>query len=397
MKKNVLLFLIFNFLFFAVFAHTESAIIINVDNCEITERWIKLEELKNTSEYIPALYELQSYIQTYPYSLKEIEEFSISEKDIFYDLNEQIIKLLNLLNDEKDINSREVENCKLQILNLISLHQSYNKAVAEYKNNKLVRLVSILILLLALFICISLFLNFSYSNSKKKNVKEKKYNDYILKIQESERKRISHELHDTVAQELRSIKFFTGEMIINKTQHKEISDELVKKADDVTAKAISNIRYICYNLTPPELECKKISDALGNLCSSFSEETGISCPLVITDTELLNSFSIKAQINIFRTIQEALENIKKHSQAKESSIVIKEKEQNNIEILICDDGIGFDVKKIQSQNTKPEETHFGIFGMIDRINSMNGTIIFSSNEELGTEIKITIPLERIYG
>nr|MCR4823668.1 hypothetical protein [Treponema sp.] len=282
-----------------------------------------------------------------------------------------------------------------------------------------------LVFFIILFLTIIVILFLVNSNNLDRLLFQKNYNALCLKIQENERKFLSHELHDTVAQDLKGIQFITAELSKPGNLNERKIIELSHRADSTAKKAITNVRTLCYNLTPPELECNNLAEALATTCANFTNETNVECPLVITNKDFINSFDKDSQLYIFRIVNEALENIKKHAEAEEASVILREELKSNknskfpvkyLTLMIFDDGNGFDVKSYiteisingnlnveksnkNSSHYKNSEKnnqirHFGLRGIIDRVNTLGGKLEIKSAEGEGTEIKISIPYRR---
>ena len=130
---------------------------------------------------------------------------------------------------------------------------------------------------------------------------------------ETERHRISRELHDLVLPLIRD---------------GEVSDL---------------IRGICMELTPPDFSRLSIKEALADLCLKFIQRSGINCSYSIEEDLNFTSLSAENQLHLYRMVQESLNNIQKHSQAKEAVLVARHYIRGSREsILVCvsDDGIG---------------------------------------------------------
>ena len=348
MKKQILIALLFIFALGMAFGHNENATKLTLQSCSLINEWKTLSD--SADRFSQFLIFLDSY---------EAETFPVWE---LRDEDRRIIEALKAAcknQDEDSINWLLVE------------HATLEKNLSDYKNGKLTILVSILSIVLSVFLCRVIYFAISFFNSSRREKFTKAVNKHIIQIQETERRRLSHELHDTVAQDLKGIS------LISKSP----------EIDRLAGKAIADIRAICYNLTPPELDCGQLTDAIAIITDDFKKSTGIELPLVITDTDYLNSFSKEAQLNIFRIIQESLENIKLHAKASEASVIIR-RENSTLSILICDDGTGF------NPETTGGHRQFGLRNIRERTEMMNGKCSINSEESFGTEIKIVIPGER---
>ena len=124
----------------------------------------------------------------------------------------------------------------------------------------------------------------------------------------------------------------------------------------------------------------------------LKNNTGIEFKIVIleSDRNFVENLSDSLKLQVFRIIQEAIKNIEKHSKAHEASLILRKEGKKDLGLLVSDDGIGFDMKKIH-QYLIDSHSHFGINGMMQRVKSLNGKISFNTEPLEGTLIHISIP------
>lgn len=219
--------------------------------------------------------------------------------------------------------------------------------------------------------------------------------DYVISAQEAERKRISRELHDSVAQDLHLIS-----NMASKIENKDLGSEITK----LQKKCIGEIRSICQNLLPPDLGENDLTETIRILCQKTLEKTDAELRLVITEDIDFTCFTEEQQTNIYRIIQESLQNILKHAEASEITVLIKNDSSVNgegksiphLKIIISDDGKGINHALLSQINNKKisivSKNHFGIRNIKERTNLLGGTVHFKSIEGMGTEIFIKLPL-----
>lgn len=188
----------------------------------------------------------------------------------------------------------------------------------------------------------------------------KKLTAHLQTVREEERTLVAHELHDDIGQALSALKMdiYMLEKKLPKDQ-KDISGR-IKDINDLLDKTIQTTRKIYSELRPALLEHFSIKEVLEDHLNTFKELTGISGESEIDQevTELDEKYSIA----LFRIVQEALNNIKWHSQAKTVKIRLKKK-KNQIELIIKDNGVGIK----EDDLTKPNA--FGTMGMKERAES----------------------------
>ena len=163
----------------------------------------------------------------------------------------------------------------------------------------------------------------------------------LLTAQETERKRISRELHDELGQALIVMKlrlnFIEKNLLKDQTDLKQECEQGVQYIDQV----IENVRRLSRDLSPTILEDFGLSAALRWLINNFAKSYNIKVTLDMIDIDSL--LPRNSHVIVYRIIQEALTNMGKHSQAKNVSVAIAE-EDSTVSFSMEDDGIGFDAK-----------------------------------------------------
>ena len=214
-------------------------------------------------------------------------------------------------------------------------------------------------------------------------------NHELLKAQENERYKIARDLHDHIAQDLSSLKIglqtlFDGEASVSTGAAKRV-DDLVQ----LLQRSISEVRNLAYDLRPPGLDQLGLVNTLFVYCEDFAKNNDLKVDFIAAglDDLLLDN---DTQINLYRLIQEALHNVKKHASAQEVTIRLVASSPNLI-LRIIDDGRGFDVKRWRAKSNT--EKRMGLHSMVERVGLLNGAIDIRSRVGKGTGIIITIPIK----
>ncbi|MDE7292597.1 MAG: sensor histidine kinase [Treponemataceae bacterium] len=212
----------------------------------------------------------------------------------------------------------------------------------------------------------------------------------IVRIQEDERNRMYRELHDTVAQDIRATSLFSRQLA-NLTGLPQDADAVAKKIMLLCQQSLNGIYATISGLAPPELN-GNFSDALEMLCTNHQRLTGIPCKRHIGKeaAELLSALATDKKLNVYRIVQEALQNAAKHAHPSECSLIVNTTGAK-VSLFVTDDGTGF-----SPDNANPRRT-FGIFGMKSRAQLVGAQLSIDSSEEGGTEVKLEIPLNIING
>jgi two-component system sensor histidine kinase UhpB len=205
---------------------------------------------------------------------------------------------------------------------------------------------------------------------------QKKITRAVLKAQESERNKIGQELHDNVNQILASTKLYLGMAMTDRPNN----TELIKHSIEFVEEAIAEIRSLSSKEVTPlkEIDLKEL---LQSLVEQLNYRSGLETDFKYdVPTELFIEDDLK--LNIYRIVQEQINNMLKHAEARKASITI-----NGNAGLLClrvvDDGVGFD----PAVNRKG----IGISNMINRVKSYNGELIIDSSPGKGCRTEIKIP------
>ena len=211
----------------------------------------------------------------------------------------------------------------------------------------------------------------------------RRFTHALIKNQEFERKRIAAELHDSLGQDLLVIKNQTN-LVLRKEKKRGTTIDRLEQICSIADEAIANIRQISYNLHPYQLEKIGLTDALKSMIDKINEASNIKFEYEIDDIDgLLHK---EQEINCYRVLQELLNNILKHSKAIKAWIEIKRSKQL-IDIRVKDDGIGFDYEIIKNENQG-----FGLSGVKERIEILQGKLELKSSINGGASVTIEIPI-----
>ncbi len=217
--------------------------------------------------------------------------------------------------------------------------------------------------------------------------KNKKLYEQVVTSCEEERKRISRELHDGVAQNLSGI--VLGINNLKNSKSINYSRDL-EDLSDLTKETIIDLRRLVSDLKPSILDDLGLKSALEELLRIFENKQKIN---IISNLDFPEKLSSLIEITIYRVVQEALNNIKKHAEANEVMVKADLDELNiNININIKDNGKGFNYKKAISKKQS-----FGLSGIIERVQSLEGVADINSGVGIGTTIKIQIPISYLEG
>ncbi|AIE61366.1 sensor histidine kinase [Bacillus methanolicus] len=238
---------------------------------------------------------------------------------------------------------------------------------------------------------ITIVLNYLMSDLKQvgevlENAKQKQ--DFGLKIieaQEEERKRLSREIHDGPAQMLANVMMRSDliERIYKERSAEEAIDE-IRNLKRMVRSALYEVRRIIYDLRPMALDDLGLVPTLRKYLQTIEEyhnRTKIYFFNIGEDKRL----PAKYEVALFRLVQESVQNALKHADASEIQVKL-EINKSHVNVVIKDNGKGFDTNE-----KKPES--FGILGMKERVDLLEGEISIHSKIGAGTVIIIQVPLK----
>ena len=210
-----------------------------------------------------------------------------------------------------------------------------------------------------------------------------------MEVQEAERRRISRELHDTVAQSMRYVS-----LLAENLSEKDAAEKIIKTQNQ----NIEDIRKLCYNLTPPAISGTEMIGALELLGSKIFDEDGmgaVELRIVAEESVDFSVWSDEQLMNIYRIVQEAFQNIKKHAGAGEVTVLFKSAlPYRKLKIIITDDGCGMSEAMVAQINSslfeKTESFHFGVRNIVERVQLLGGTVVYRSEPDCGTQITVEI-------
>jgi signal transduction histidine kinase len=205
---------------------------------------------------------------------------------------------------------------------------------------------------------------------------------HLLRVQEEERKRIGRELHDGTGQGLMVLRLYLG-MLASENQSPEAQLK-IQEAMKLLDQTIEELRRIIGRLSPRILEELGLLAAIRKEVRDFTRNSGIKARLETPKS--LAELDHEIEVAIYRSLQEALHNIAKHSQAQNFSVRVAGAD-GSICLLIEDDGVGFARKR------SSRVRGFGLLGMRDRVAVLGGKMRIRSSAGNGTRIKIVLPLK----
>ena len=192
----------------------------------------------------------------------------------------------------------------------------------------------------------------------------------LLATYEGEKKLLSFDIHDDIAQELYTARLLCGR-----------NNEAAERIES----ALRKLRNIAYQLQPPELDFLGLAESVEDLCRNIHTPERLAIKCRCADIKTMDmDYSVK--IHVYRIIQEALNNIIKHSEADNAEVRITARKPG-IKVEIRDNGKGFSLKNIIKD---PARKQLGLHSMNERAKLIGGKLTISASPGKGTWIVLSI-------
>ena len=216
----------------------------------------------------------------------------------------------------------------------------------------------------------------------------------VIQAQEAERRRIARDMHDGPAQSLSNL-VLKSELCL-KLLDKDIDRAKLElhSLKSLIRDTIDDTRRLIYNLRPMSIDDLGLIPTLERYIDKVEEKNDFLIELKVKFQNKIRKENISEIISltVFRIVQEALNNIQKYAKADQ---VILEVEFNNneIKVVIQDNGIGFNVDEIDT--SLRDEKGFGLPMMKERVNLLLGEFVIMSEPQKGTVIQVNLPIEKV--
>lgn len=212
--------------------------------------------------------------------------------------------------------------------------------------------------------------------------------DKIITAQEDERKRLALDLHDGIIQSLIAIWYRLQRITSDTSREPRQWHHEITNLTNVLGEQIQDIRRILYDLRPIILDNYGLVPAIQSHVGKIQEQNGIQINLSIQGEDL--RFSPQIEITLFRILQEAMNNVIKHSGATTVNIKFAAND-HRVQMSISDNGTGL---KEANLNSPQKETCLGLVSIQERALLLNGTCTIDSWPGQGTRIRLTIPINK---
>lgn len=226
-----------------------------------------------------------------------------------------------------------------------------------------------------------LFYNWRVSKLEREKLAQQTFSQQLIESQEAERKRIAVELHDGLGQSLVIIKNRALIGLNAPENHERLLAQMTEISEAVSA-TISEVRGIARNLHPYQIEYLGLTIALKTMIKAAADTSNVG--FVIEIDNLAKQLPKAAEINLYRIVQEAVNNVVKHSEATKASVSIKQNGRA-LDLTIDDNGKGF------APDDENPNRGLGLVGIGERAKMLDAQYEINSSEK-GTTIRLQMKL-----
>ena len=207
----------------------------------------------------------------------------------------------------------------------------------------------------------------------------------LISAQEEERQSIANDLHDDTVQVLAAA-LVQLDHIAATTPGQQPG--LLQKLRSTLRSTMESARKLMFDLRPPVLDAEGLVAALQQQLDLLRTEAGVSVEL---DCELEERLGPTTETVLFRSLQEALRNVRKHARAANVRLELRREAEDQAVAVLSDDGVGFDVAEMLPKALAGG--HLGLHALLERIDLAGGKVDLRSGPGEGTRLRVSVPAD----
>jgi len=208
----------------------------------------------------------------------------------------------------------------------------------------------------------------------------------ILELQDSERRKVARELHDSVGQYLTGLKINLEQLLITNPNLDSVNAKLLSDTVELADHTITEVRTISHLLHPPLLDELGLASAARWYAEGFAQRSGLR--VNFQPGEIATRLPKEVELSLFRVLQESLTNVHRHANAKSIDISLTCRDGRAV-LRIQDDGRGIP-REVLSRFRSGLASGVGLAGMRERIAELEGVLDVEAKGK-GTIIRAVIP------
>ncbi len=228
---------------------------------------------------------------------------------------------------------------------------------------------------------------------RKRVARQEAFSRELMATQERERRRIAAELHDGLGQSLVIIQR-RGRLCLEDDDDPEAMREQVEEIIEASGQALEEVRAIIFDLRPRQLDELGLTGAVADLLTRAVGANGWQLDKRLDRVDEL--LTKESENNLFRIVQESLNNISKHAAATQVSVSLT-RGAGGVELTVTDNGRGFliaDAGNPQSATHNPQSKGFGLRGMRERARLLGGQVLIESAPGKGATVRVNVPYDK---
>lgn len=231
------------------------------------------------------------------------------------------------------------------------------------------------------------FYRLQMSRMRKAHATQRAFSQQLIELQEGERKRIAAGLHDSLGQNLLIIKN-RALLGLQSPSGDNMARDQLQEISGISSQTLDEVREIAYGLHPYQMDRLGLTKALQSMLRKVGEVSEIEFSVDIDNIDGL--FPADSEINIYRIVQECVNNILKHSGATTARVAIK-RDKWSVQISVADDGKGFSSEVNNARSSTG--LGFGLLGISERARMLGGNQTIQSTPGKGTTVTVRIELQ----
>ena len=209
----------------------------------------------------------------------------------------------------------------------------------------------------------------------------------IVRAQEDERRRIARDIHDQVGQQMTALRLNLAALDQGYSGDGELREKL-EQTKTIAERLDADVDFLAWELRPAALDDIGLAETMNTFVRQWSKHSGIEAQFHTSGLEK-ERLSPETETNLYRIMQEALNNTMKYAQAKRVDVLL-ERRDSQVVLIVEDDGVGFNLKKeVGAEETKG----MGLIGMRERAALVGGTLQIETKPKEGTTIFARVPIQ----
>ena len=207
----------------------------------------------------------------------------------------------------------------------------------------------------------------------------------LIGVQENERRAIAGKLHDGLGQDLLVIAS-QAQLSLSQPENPPATVNRLEEIAQTARQAIQEARQMAHDLRPGLLDELGLTKAIRATANKAGQAAGLSLAVTLVDVDGL--LPPEFEVNVFRIVQETLNNVLKHAGASQAKITLT-RERAHLRLVVEDDGSGFDPSRLASVG--PDERGLGLREITERARMMRGRAVIQSRPGQGTRLTVEVP------